>query len=81
MGERMPEEESHLRDLARKLYNVATEHTAFSQVADFMGHVNRHLCALAFAEESARRQGDMVARIERLERTVGHLCPDKRDDL
>lgn len=49
--------ESPLRDLARKLRTVARDHIAYSQVADFMNHVDSYLSALAFAEETNRRQG------------------------
>lgn len=44
--------ESPLRDLARKLRATAREHFAYSQVADFMRHVDEHLSALARCEES-----------------------------
>jgi len=43
--------ESPVRDLARQLGEVARQHDAYSQVADFMNHVNNHLSAIAFAEE------------------------------
>lgn len=43
--------ESPVRDLARQLAEVARNHVAYSQVADFMNHVNSHLSAIAFAEE------------------------------
>ena len=46
--------ESPLRDLARKLRAVAREHIAFSQVAEFMNHLDDHLSAMAFAEEVNR---------------------------
>jgi hypothetical protein len=48
--------ESPLRDMARKLRTVAREHLAYSQVADFMNHIDDHLNALAFAEETNRRE-------------------------
>lgn len=51
-GERF---ESPLRDLARQLRHVAKEHIAYSQVADFMSHMESHLHALAYAEETNRR--------------------------
>jgi hypothetical protein len=47
--------ESPLRDLARKLRQVAREHIAYSQVAELMNHVDEHLNALAFHEEEVRR--------------------------
>jgi SLT domain-containing protein len=43
--------ESPIRDLARRLREVAKEHVAYSQVADFMNHIDNHLSALAYAEE------------------------------
>lgn len=46
--------ESPLRDLARKLRAVAREHIAYSQAADLMNHVDEHLNALAFHEETSR---------------------------
>jgi hypothetical protein len=52
MGE--PMTESPLRDLARKLRQTAREHIAYSQVADLMNHVDEHLNALAFCEETNR---------------------------
>jgi hypothetical protein len=48
--------ESPLRDLARKLRGVAREHLAYSQVADFMNHVDSYLSAIAFAEETNRKE-------------------------
>jgi hypothetical protein len=50
--------ESPLRDLARKLRQTAREHIAYSQVADFMNHVDAYLSALAFAEETNRREAE-----------------------
>lgn len=47
--------ESPLRDLARKLRQTAREHIAYSQVADLMNHVDEHLNALAFHEETNER--------------------------
>lgn len=47
--------ESPLRDLARKLRQVAHEHLAYSQVADVMNHIDNHLNALALIEEINRR--------------------------
>lgn len=44
--------ESPLRDLSRKLREVARQHVAYSQVAEFMKHVDEHLSALAYCEES-----------------------------
>jgi len=49
--------QSPLRDLARKLREVARSHIAYSQVCDFMNHVDSHLSAVAFAEETNRAQG------------------------
>jgi len=43
--------ESPIRDLSRQLREVARQHEAYSQVADFMNHVNNHLSAIAFVEE------------------------------
>lgn len=72
-------QESHIRDLARKLRAVAAGHIAFSQVAEFMNHVDNHLNAIAYAEELNR--GDVETRVERLEKIVAHLCPDKSNDV
>lgn len=47
--------ESPLRDLARKLRQTARDHIAYSQVTELMDHVEAHLSALAFAEETNRR--------------------------
>lgn len=47
--------ESPIRDLSRKLRNLAREHLAYSQVADFIKHMDEHLSALAYAEEVNRR--------------------------
>jgi hypothetical protein len=47
--------ESQLRDLNRKLQDVARAHFSFSQAAALMAHVNEHLSALAYAEETAIR--------------------------
>lgn len=49
--------ESPVRDLLRKLRDVATSHIAAPQVADFMNHMNSHLSAIAFAEEVNHREG------------------------
>jgi hypothetical protein len=46
--------ESQLRDLNRKLQDVARAHFSFSQAAALMAHVNEHLSALAYAEEITR---------------------------
>lgn len=46
--------ESHLRDLARKIRAVASDHIARSQVAEFLNHVDNHLNALARIEELNR---------------------------
>lgn len=43
---------SPLRDLAIQLRNTAREHIAYSQVAEFMNHMDTHLSALAYAEET-----------------------------
>lgn len=43
--------ESMVRDLARQLMEVARNHIAYSQVADFINHLNNHLSAIAYAEE------------------------------
>jgi hypothetical protein len=72
-------QESHVRDLARKIRAVAVGHIAFSQVAEFINHIDNHLCAIAYAEEVNRN--DLGARVERLEKTVAHLCPDKSGDV
>jgi len=50
--------ESPLRDLARKLRHVAREHLAYSQVTELMNHVDSHLNALAFCEETNRQQAE-----------------------
>lgn len=47
---------SPLRDLARRLREVAREHIAYSQVAEFMNHVDNHLSAVAYAEEVNRER-------------------------
>jgi len=54
----MRNNESRLRDLARKLMDVAREHAAYSQVVDVMNHVNNHLNALAYIEEVHVRAND-----------------------
>ena len=43
--------ESSVRDLTRQLMEVARQHIAYSQVANFMYHLNDHLSAIAYAEE------------------------------
>ena len=48
--------ESPLRDLARKIRAMAKEHIAYSQVTEFMNHVDDHLSALAFHEEANQRE-------------------------
>lgn len=48
---------SQLRDLAKKLRAVAQDHIAYSQVAEFMNHVDNHLNALAFIEETNHLEG------------------------
>ena len=45
---------SHLRDLARQIGEVARNHIARSQVAEFMNHIDDHLNALARIEEFNR---------------------------
>jgi hypothetical protein len=47
--------ESPLRDLARKLRAVARDHIAYSQVTALMDHVDEHLSALAFHQETNER--------------------------
>jgi hypothetical protein len=49
---------SHLRDLAQKIREVARNHIARSQVAEFMNHIDDHLNALARIEEFNRREYD-----------------------
>lgn len=49
-------DESPLRDLARKLRHTAREHIAYSQVAEFMNHIEEHLNALAYCEEINREK-------------------------
>lgn len=46
--------ESPIRDLSRKLREVAREHIAYSQVCDFIKHMDEHLSALARVEEINR---------------------------
>jgi SLT domain-containing protein len=48
--------ESPLRDLSRKLRAVARDHIAYSQVTDFMNHVDSYLAALAYIEETNQCQ-------------------------
>lgn len=73
--------ESPVRDLARKLSALAAGHIAFPQVAAFMHHVDSHLSAIAFAEEAARRHGEIEVRLVAVEKTVAYLCPDKSSDV
>ena len=73
--------ESRIRDLARQIRAVAADHIAYSQVAEFMNHVDAHLAAIAFTEEASRRYGILEERVGRLEKTVAHLCLDKSDDV
>lgn len=47
--------ESPIRDLSRKLRDLARDHAAYSQVADFIKHLDEHLSALAYAEEINQR--------------------------
>jgi hypothetical protein len=47
--------ESPLRDLARKLREVAREHISYSQVTELMSHIDSHLSALAFCEETNKK--------------------------
>jgi hypothetical protein len=49
--------ESPLRDLARKLREVAREHICYSQAVELMALVESHLNALAFHEEQCQRLG------------------------
>ena len=53
--------ESPVRDLARQLCDVARNHVCYSQVADFMNHVNSHLSAIAYAEEVHQRDAIICA--------------------
>jgi hypothetical protein len=48
--------ESPIRDLARKLREVARNHISYPQVAEFMNHVDSHLSAIAYAEEVNRKR-------------------------
>jgi hypothetical protein len=50
--------ESPLRDLARKLRQVARDHIAYSQVVELMNLVDSHINALAYCEETNRRQAE-----------------------
>jgi hypothetical protein len=45
-----------VRDLACILRATARLHNSYSQVAEFMSHVDAHLSAIAFAEETNRAQ-------------------------
>jgi hypothetical protein len=63
--------ESPLRDLARKIRDVARAHPAAAQAASFMNHVNDHLNALARIEEFNRREND--------ERQARSIAYDPRD--
>lgn len=47
--------ESPLRDLSRQLRAVARDHIAYSQVTDFMNHVDSYLSALAYIEETNQK--------------------------
>lgn len=73
--------ESRLRDLARRIQAVAVPHISYSQVAEFMRHVDAHINAVAFAEEAASREASLETRLERLEKLMGHICPDKSNDI
>lgn len=48
--------ESPVRDLARQLSDVARKHAAYSQVWEFVNHMNEHLSAIARCEEVNREQ-------------------------
>ena len=48
--------ESPIRDLNRKLQALAQTHLAFPQVQAVMGNLGDHLQAIAFAEETNRRE-------------------------
>ena len=47
---------SPLRDLARKIREVAQHHPARSQVAYFLNHIDEHINALARIEEFHRNE-------------------------
>ena len=69
--------ESPLRDLARKLRQTAREHLAYSQVADFMNHVDNHLSALAFYEETNREEGK--AQVQQVEASRHRVLQERQD--
>jgi len=50
--------QSPLRDLVIQLDRTAQAHPAYAQAADAMRHLRDHLQALAFVEETNRREAE-----------------------